>query len=1401
MRRFRSWTLVLGGALVLAAAGCDSSRPVDACAGLDCDDGVDCTQDSCDDETGECVHEPDDSACGPAEICDVEAGCVAAPCEQDADCDDGQWCNGAEACVDGSCEAGTAPDCDDGIACTVDGCDEEADACENTPDDGLCAEGEICDPDQGCQPEAECGSDADCDDGQWCNGAESCVDGVCQAGTAPDCDDGVDCTVDACDEEADSCTHQPDHGACAAGELCDQQTGCQAVDCSEDADCDDGFWCNGAETCVEGTCQAGERVDCDDGIDCTVDSCDEADDACAHLPDDGLCGAGEVCDPEAGGCVAGGCSEDADCDDGQWCNGAESCVEGACQAGTAPECDDGVDCTVDSCDEEADACAHQPDHDRCAAGELCDPEQGCTAAPCDQDADCDDGLWCNGAETCVDGACQAGSAPDCDDGVPCTVDGCDEEADACSHSPDDAVCDDGLWCNGAETCDAGAGCQAGTAPDCDDGVACTVDGCDEEADACSHSPDDAVCDDGLWCNGAETCDAGAGCQAGTAPDCDDGVACTVDSCDEEADACEHAPDDGLCDDGDACNGVETCDAEAGCQSGEPVVCDDGVDCTVDTCDPDTGACSYTPDDGLCDDTNPCTEDVCEVENESAGCVHRTVDNGTSCSDGNVCNGEEVCQDGMCRAGTPLICTDDNPCTHNYCLPGAGCMTEPEPAGTPCPDDDLCNGDEVCAAGGVCQDGEPLDCDDDNPCTDDHCYQLEGCVQVPNAAACDDGDPCTVEDRCQLGSCAGLAYEICGDEIDNDCDGEIDEGCNGQGTFVAPPPFGDDDNPGTAAEPVASIAVGIQRALEIGAPQVVFVAGDNAHVYAENLNLSPGISLYGGYSDDGDWEYDPELYGTIIGPTAAEGIRAVNPGIGRDTVIDGFAIVGADIGANDSVSHAVTVRQASPTFSNNVVLAGEATYSRAVRIEQGAAPLFTANVIQGADGQQSATVVSVSAAGLELLGNDVAGGEAPVCAGLELVDATEVTVEQNRIVGGSAAGGMNAARIAAVGVSSAGAFDALRLEQNAIEGGEAQGNDAAAVAVYLGDCGGAAAELIDNFALIGGPASAGMFGNTSSFGLLVEGDCPAQIEGNSLIAASFDGADRATGILCADGAQCSIVDNGVILGADESRAERRAIGVNCASGACRRIDGNLIVGGEAPELVGLALGSGCDAQVDANRIYAGRCAGFAGIEGSGVGLQLAGSSAVVTNNAVFGGNCEHTHGLRAIHVASAGIEPAQPAVNANLIHGQGRMGPGFAVSTGITWVADGAAMPQGDYRNNIIDAGYGDERLPAAERAADADPRTFDFNDLVGGTLAFYLDEGDQRRISIAEVNAMQDIVTGSNVALYPALVNAIPFGDFHLQPDSQLIDAGTDEGAPATDFEGDARPAGNGVDIGVDEAG
>ena len=71
---------------------------------------------------------------------------------------------------------------------------------------------------------------------------------------------------------------------------------------------------------------------------------------------------------------------------------------------------------------------------------------GCATA-----ADCDDGLFCTGAESCVEGGCVALSA--CPPGINgCVRVGaiCDEENDICLDEPDDSLCDNGLFCDGAE---------------------------------------------------------------------------------------------------------------------------------------------------------------------------------------------------------------------------------------------------------------------------------------------------------------------------------------------------------------------------------------------------------------------------------------------------------------------------------------------------------------------------------------------------------------------------------------------------------------------------------------------------------------------------------------------------------------------------------------------------------------------------------------------------------------------------------------------------------------------------------------------------------------------------------------------------------------------------------------
>ncbi len=74
--------------------------------------------------------------------------------------------------------------------------------------------------------------------------------------------------------------------------------------------------------------------------------------------------------------------------------------------------------------------------------------------------------------------------------------------------------------------------------------------------------------------------------------CDDTIACTVDTCDTSIARCRHSPDDATCQDNFYCDGVERCEPKLGCLPGAPIACSDGDVCTIDTCIEATGACSH-----------------------------------------------------------------------------------------------------------------------------------------------------------------------------------------------------------------------------------------------------------------------------------------------------------------------------------------------------------------------------------------------------------------------------------------------------------------------------------------------------------------------------------------------------------------------------------------------------------------------------------------------------------------------------------------------------------------------------------------------------------------------------------------------------------------------------------------
>ncbi len=84
-----------------------------------------------------------------------------------------------------------------------------------------------------------------------------------------------------------------------------------------------------------------------------------------------------------------------------------------------------------------------------------------------------------------------------------------------------------------------------------------------------------------------------GCGPAEMPkDCDDGNPCTIDTCEEGVCSYEPAPEGTSCGDASACNGGETCDGEGVCVAGTPAAIDDGDACTLDLCDPQSGAVTH-----------------------------------------------------------------------------------------------------------------------------------------------------------------------------------------------------------------------------------------------------------------------------------------------------------------------------------------------------------------------------------------------------------------------------------------------------------------------------------------------------------------------------------------------------------------------------------------------------------------------------------------------------------------------------------------------------------------------------------------------------------------------------------------------------------------------------------------
>lgn len=630
-------------------ADCDDAVPTtfpgatERCNGRDddCDAGIDeepaasaacttaCTATAqC--QSGACVTTPvvcnDGNPC-TSDACNASTGCQFTNQPDGLSCSDGNVCTGEEVCAGGTCTNAPDLDCNDGNTCTTDGC-APPNGCRNMPVSGCCT------------------TNADCADASQCTQNERCVSGQCISDPVG-CDDGNPCTNDSCSP---------------AG-------GCANIAVVNGISCSDGNICNGQETCQGGGCSPGSTLDCSDGNVCTVDGCNPQS-GCTQQPipaccttaadcaDASACTINERCvnqacvsDPlacnDGNACTSDGCNPASGCTfaavpNGQscsnldFCDGLETCQAGACVGSSPPNCGDGNPCTTDACNGST-GCTHTG-----------------VAGCCFTDGDCVDADACTVNERCVGGTCTS-DARNCLDGNLCTTDGCDPDG-GCTNTPliDGSSCTDSNMCDGAETCTAG-GCLAGQPPNCDDANFCTQDGC-VNATGCQHTPIASCCNTNGQCADAdqctinERCTAAHTCASDVRP-CVDGNVCTTDVCNPSV-GCVFTQTSGpSCNDGNACTAPDAC--SGGSCVGTPVQCEDGDWCDGrESCDALSGACIEASGALACTPGSGRSDRTCAAE--------WYVDNPSNA-------GGAVSNVQVCREGDPSCDRDTSPTTCTFAV--------------------------------------------------------------------------------------------------------------------------------------------------------------------------------------------------------------------------------------------------------------------------------------------------------------------------------------------------------------------------------------------------------------------------------------------------------------------------------------------------------------------------------------------------------------------------------------------------------------------------------------------------------------------------------------------------------------------------------------------------------------
>ena len=396
--------------------------------------------------------------------------------------------------------------------------------------------------------------------------------------------------------------------------------------------------------------------------------------------------------------LAGGCGDQAEAACTTTCPEGQSCLDGECVApcNANADCDGGFACF-------SGVCKPVPGAD-CARDSDCNNPEPCEGYP----AICDAGHCEYPAKTCSDPPAAECLDSDSTFRAYASSGTCDPDTGSCFYEHVEVACPDcSANCYGP--------CDADTLAGCDDGNPCTADACDPQG-GCRHIP----MADGAEC-GARTCDASlnwtkATCQSGT---------CTGSSIVQ------------VCNDANVCT-VDACDPISGCSYAAVT---DGTECGLRSCDGSltynrqacvAGSCSGTAVVEACDDGNDCTTDTCTA---ATGCGHGNVADGAECGarfcDTDLAWTEQICAAGACTGSLVLqACDDGNECTADACDGASGCDNTSLTDGTECGarscDGSLNWNRQACLAGTCTGVALVQACDDGDPCTADACDAATGC---------------------------------------------------------------------------------------------------------------------------------------------------------------------------------------------------------------------------------------------------------------------------------------------------------------------------------------------------------------------------------------------------------------------------------------------------------------------------------------------------------------------------------------------------------------------------------------------------------------------------------------------------------------------------------------------------